>query len=505
MSSPVNNIKGLPCLSDGSENWQDFINTVTSCYNKIPADVGAGYYEMYGQSKLLVRKPEYVTQILKNNVAHYLWGGIAACSVCFFGDKVMFVVEDEDWRQLRRVMSPELRSSIDVGKFISDMQQTTNILVSKLEAQSKLGAPINLISAVRAFHLSSAGRAMFNVNLRCVESYPESNSIADAFSYFLQELPRRSFSQDESEAQDYTTPNDANKAMWKASKAVHDIVLEVVKDRFAGNGLSRKDMLNEMVNTFKKEHGKNVSPEQVESALGANLVELLFAGYNTVVNTIASAIYLLSTNPHVLQKVLAELDRVLGSREVSKDDVDKLTFLDCVFKETLRLYPPAPAIARRLQKDEILKSPTGDLKIPKDAEVMFAMSGLHKDAANWKDPEKFMPERFQQPIKNGTFVPFSDGPRSCIGQHFARLEFLVTMSTLLRKFDFTPASGYKFGMVFNGFGWMAADMGNPWGGSCVNVCVASKGKSSASPSMAALTVIGLQVAAVAYALYKKSK
>lgn len=496
MSTPVNNIEGLPCVSDGSENWMDFINTVTGCYNKIPVDVGAGYYEMYGRSVLILRKPEYVTQILKNNVAHYLWGGIAAASTCFFGDKVMFVVEDEEWRQLRKVMSPELRTQIDIPKFIEDMNRNCNTLATKLE--SKDGEVVDLVQAIRSFHLSSAGRAMFNVNLKCVESYPEPNPIIEAFAYFLQELPRRSFSQDEGEAQDYKTENEANKKMWAASKTVHDVILEVVKDRLAGTGASRNDMLAQMVAAHKKEHGKDVTAEQIEQALGANLVELLFAGYNTVVNTIASAMYLLAANPNVLQKVRDELQTVLGSRDMTSNDVDKLKYTTCVFKETLRLYPPAPAIARRLQKDEKL----GNLTIPKDAECMFAMAGLHNDPSNWKEPEKFMPERFLSPIKDGTFVPFSDGPRSCIGQHFARFEFLVALSTLCRKFDFVPAQGYTFGMMFNGFGWMACDMGNMYAGSAVKMTVVNRQKKG--PSMAMFAAIGLQVAAVAYAFSKRS-
>jgi cytochrome P450 len=311
---------------------------------------------------------------------------------------------------------------------------------------------------------------MFNVNLKCAETYPESNEITEAFAYFLQELPRRSFSQDQGVAQDYTTENEDNKKMWAASKAVHNIVLEVIRDRLAKTGGSRNDMLNRMVEAFKKEHGTSTTAEQAEKALGANLVELLFAGYNTLVNTVSSAIFELSRNPDSLKKVRDELDAVLGNKQVSADKLESLTYLTCVFKETLRLYPPAPAIARRLGKDETV----GKFKIPKDAECMFSMAGLHKDPQNWEEPEKFMPERFLQPIKPGTFVPFSDGPRSCIGQHFARFEFLVIMSVLVRKFNFAPAPDYTFGMMFNGFGWMACDMKNMMAGSCVKMQVTKR-------------------------------
>merc|ERR1719487_1774539 len=146
---------------------------------------------------------------------------------------------------------------------------------------------------------------MFNVTLGCVEQWPASNPITEAFAYFLGELPRRSFSQDPKVAHDYKTDNEDNRKMWAASEAVHNVVLEVVKNRMAGKGASTNDMLNQMVSAYKAEHGKDVSPEQVEKALGANLVELLFAGYNTVVNTISSALYVLSEekNAHILQKV----------------------------------------------------------------------------------------------------------------------------------------------------------------------------------------------------------
>merc|ERR1712151_176636 len=173
-----------------------------------------------------------------------------------------------------------------------------------------------------------------------------------------------------------------------------------------------------------------------------------------------SALYLLSVNPDKLVKVRAELDRVLpGGKQVTAAEIESLKYLTNVFKETLRMYPPAPAIARRIQKDEKL----GNIAIPKDAECMFSMAGLHNDPTTWKDPEKFQPERFEQKIKDGTFVPFSDGPRSCIGQHFARYEFIVLITELLRKFDFTPTPGFEFGMMFNGFGWMACDMKNMYG------------------------------------------
>lgn len=102
------------------------------------------------------------------------------------------------------------------------------------------------------------------------------------------------------------------------------------------------------------------------------------------------------------------------------------------------------------------------------------MHGIHADPANWEKPDEFIPERFLKAEKPGTFIPFSDGPRSCMGKYFARMEFLVAITTLMRKFNFEMPQNYKFGMTFNGFGWQASDMNNPMGGRCVRIKVASR-------------------------------
>jgi len=468
MSTPVDNIPGLPKVSDGTEDWaMNFIGSLKDCFQRIPEDVGLGYYDMYGRSVLIVRKPSYVLEILRTNVAHYLWGGIGAASQAFFGDQVMFVVEEDDWRRLRKVMFPELRRQIDSKKFVEDMNSCMDVLVNKFNGV--VGSEVELVYPCALFHLSSAAKSMFNIDLQCIESYPEANKIEGTFKWFLTELVRRSFDQDPAVAQDYETDNEDNRKMKAASKVVHDVVLDVVRDRMKHGKSGRKDMLQCMLDAYFKEHGTEVAPEMVESQIGANLVELLFAGYNTVVNIMSSAIYLLTSNPEKMAVVRGECERILGNRAITSDDLDDLPYCDCVFQETLRMYPPAPAVARKITKAMEFNG----IKIPEGAECMFAMHGIHSDANNWKDPEKFMPERFMEPIKDGSFIPFSEGPRSCMGKYFARMEFLVCITTLTRKFNFEMPQNYNFGMTFNGFGWQASDMNDPMGGRCVRVKIAS--------------------------------
>jgi cytochrome P450 len=380
---------------------------------------------------------------------------------------VMFVVEEEDWKNLRTVMFPELRRNIDSHRFIQDMNSCMDILVNKFNGV--IGREVELVYPFALFHLSSAAKAMFNVDLHCIEDYPNENKIESTFKWFLTELVRRSFDQDPAVAQDYEADNEDNRKMRAASKVVHDVVLEVVRDRMSkGPKSKRNDMLQNMLEAYWKEFGREVAPEVVESKIGANLVELLFAGYNTVVNIMSSAIYLLTKHPAEMEKVREECYRVLGNRAITADDLDDLPYCDAVFNETLRLYPPAPAVARKITKEMDL----GGVIIPEGAECMFAMHGIHNDPSNWKNHDKFMPERMLKTPVAGTFIPFSEGPRSCMGKYFARMEFLVAITTLTRKFHFEMPKNYNFGMTFNGFGWQVSDMNNPMGGRCAMVKLA---------------------------------
>jgi PHYB activation tagged suppressor 1 len=188
--------------------------------------------------------------------------------------------------------------------------------------------------------------------------------------------------------------------------------------------------------------------------LGANLVELLFAGYNTVVNTMSTAVYLLATNPEKLKKARAEVDKVCGSKDTfTFEDSNELKYLDLVMNETLRLYSPTPAIGRTLEQDTKL----GEIICPAGSQVMMPMCAVHRDPTYWENPDDFIPERFEENFARCSWMPFSDGPRRCLGQHYARLLFKVCLAQHLRHFSFETVPGHRFKTFFNGFGSMVFD------------------------------------------------
>nr|XP_004666458.1 cytochrome P450 4V2 [Jaculus jaculus] len=192
-------------------------------------------------------------------------------------------------------------------------------------------------------------------------------------------------------------------------KAFLDLLLSVTDEE--GNKLSHED-IREEVDTF------------------------MFEGHDTTAAAINWSLYLLGSYPEVQKKVHNELDEVFGKSNLlpTLEDLKKLKYLECVIKETLRLFPSVPLFARNLNED----CEVAGYRISKDTEVVIIPYALHRDPKHFPDPEEFQPERFFPENAQGrhpySYVPFSAGPRNCIGQKFAIMEEKVILACVLRQF-----------------------------------------------------------------------
>ncbi|KZS02129.1 Uncharacterized protein APZ42_000953, partial [Daphnia magna] len=138
-------------------------------------------------------------------------------------------------------------------------------------------------------------------------------------------------------------------------------------------------------------------------------------------------LYLISRHPDKQKLLMEELSIVFGDsdRPCTVQDLAELKYLECCIKETLRLYPSAPFILRRLPEDVEI----GGYILPKGVTIGMLIYGMHHNPQVYPDPEEFKPERFFPENSVGrhpyAFIPFSAGPRNCIGQKFAMLELKV--------------------------------------------------------------------------------
>ncbi|XP_063389162.1 cytochrome P450 4c3-like [Cydia fagiglandana] len=173
-----------------------------------------------------------------------------------------------------------------------------------------------------------------------------------------------------------------------------------------------------------------------DEELREEILTLIIGSTDSTASTIGYALDLLAKYPHVQDKVHAELDEVFGDsdRLLQKEDLMRLKYLDCVIKETLRLFPPAPFLIRKVEEEVTL--PSGNV-LPAGSGIAASVWGTQRNPKYWGpdaaafDPDRFLPERaaLRHPC---AFMAFSTGPRNCIGYQYALMSIKSALSSVLR-------------------------------------------------------------------------
>ncbi|MBK8716995.1 MAG: cytochrome P450 [Deltaproteobacteria bacterium] len=201
-------------------------------------------------------------------------------------------------------------------------------------------------------------------------------------------------------------------------------------------GLGRADLLTRLLAARDADEGGTMTDTQVRD----EVVTLFVAGHETTATSLAWALYLLARHPDVLARVVAEAD-AFGEGPIDHFEPERLDLTTRVFRETLRLYPPLMMFPRRsLEAVEIAGT-----TLPPRTLVFVSAYAQHRRADVWPEPDRFDPDRFLPEVEalrpKGSYLPFSAGPRFCIGMHFAMMEGPIVLATLLRRlrFEIDPA------------------------------------------------------------------
>ncbi|XP_030026721.1 cytochrome P450 4c3 isoform X5 [Manduca sexta] len=172
--------------------------------------------------------------------------------------------------------------------------------------------------------------------------------------------------------------------------------------------------------------------------LREEVLTLTIAGTDTSAVALGFTLKLLGKYPEIQEKVYQELRDVFGDtdRPLVKEDLTKMKYLERVVKESLRLFPPVPFIIRKVLED--IKLPSGHV-LPGGSGIVISIWGIHRDPKYWGpdaehfDPDRFLPERFN--LAHGcSYMPFSSGPRNCLGYQYALMSVKAALSGILRNY-----------------------------------------------------------------------
>jgi len=178
---------------------------------------------------------------------------------------------------------------------------------------------------------------------------------------------------------------------------------------------------------------EKIVKEQIET--------VVIAGNETSALTLSYVLLMLAMHPHIQERVYDELRSVYDTQteDSTYEQIQKLPYLDSVLKEGMRLFPVAPFLVRTVCADIQLSNCTA----PKDAFIMLSLYNLHRNEQEWGpnaddfDPDNFLLSERVSARHPYSFLPFSGGPRNCIGLQYAMISMKIALAGLLRQFKYT--------------------------------------------------------------------
>jgi cytochrome P450 len=232
----------------------------------------------------------------------------------------------------------------------------------------------------------------------------------------------------------YNIPGMPFHRLLKNAEEMETIVRGVIA-RKKEEGLTGDDILSIMIQMREQD------PDRLsESELIGHTTTMFRGGYNPSGMVLYWALFLLSQHPDVLKRTLAELEEVLNGSNPSLEQLDKLPYLEGVIKETMRIFPAGTWTGRLAMRDFELDSHP----LPKGTWVVLSPYITHRLPEVFPKPYKFKPERWLAAHHSSyEFMPFSAGPRYCIGQSLGLLQLKTAMAILLQSYSYVLKPGTK--------------------------------------------------------------
>jgi retinoid hydroxylase len=336
----------------------------------------------------------------------------------------LLTTDGEFHRRSRRIMVPAFHHDA-----IARALATMNVEIDGALAPWRDGAKVDIYRWTRRLALRIAMRALFGLDPDAAGAQAD---IARCFEVGL------GFWAHDYWLQVIRGPGTPFDRMQRARRTLDRVIFGEIRRR-RGARQAGDDLLSLLL-AARDENGEGLSDQQVRD----QVMTLLFAGHDTTTSTIAFMFYELARHPEIAMALREELAAEIGTGQPQPDQLmsGRLTLLEMVVDETLRMYPPAWIGARRA----IETYEFAGHRVPRGAYVNYSSWVSHHLAHVFVEPRQFRPERFRPEAKaalpKSAYVPFGGGSRICIGMRFGQLEVKAIAAAVLRSFDFELEPGY---------------------------------------------------------------
>ncbi|XP_053696762.1 cytochrome P450 4d2 [Sabethes cyaneus] len=354
---------------------------------------------------------------------------------------------DQKWFNKRKILTPAFHFKI-LEQFIEVFDRQSGILVRKLKPEAN-GQLVNIYPYITLAALDIICETAMGTPINAqTDSESKYAKAVTELSYllagrFVKVWQRSDF---------LFNLSPDRRRQDKVIKVLHDFTTKIIQSR-------RQELLasgdqgidgDESIGSKKKMafldvllqatiDGRPLTDKEIQEEVDT----FMFEGHDTTTIAIAFTLLLLARHQDIQEKVYKEVTEIIGPNldtAVTYRNLQDMKYLEMVIKESLRLYPPVPIIGRKFTEKTTIDGKT----VPEDSNFNLGIILMHRDPALFEDPERFDPERFnpERTMEQSSpyaYIPFSAGPRNCIGQKFAMLELKSTLSKVIRHFRLTEA------------------------------------------------------------------
>lgn len=375
---------------------------------------------LFGTNAVVVTHPEAMKRILSSRRENYVKGKIYDSARSVLGNGVL-TLEADAWKSRRALMQPSFHRQA-LAKLTATMAESGARCLDGLLARTA-GGPL----------LVDAHREMVKLTLDVVISALLGGDLIRAtdVSYEALGASLELISENgNSVVLPAWVPTPHNRK-FRRTMGELDGLMQTLIQRARTRSADDGSLLSMLLSTVDADTGRPLDDRELRD----ELLTLFVAGHETTALTLTWMFVLLVGRPEILARMRAEVDDVLPGRDPGFDDVPRLTYVRQVVEETLRLRPPAPMVARNVVADDEVdgfRLAAGDV-------AFLLFWATHRHPQFWADAETFDPERFapdnSKKRHSWSFIPFSGGPRTCIGNMFALVESSILIAQMLRRFD----------------------------------------------------------------------
>lgn len=397
------------------------IKLLTAHIRACDADVSR--MQMGPRDLILINSPESIQDVLVDHAADFHRGpGMKLYMRPVLGQGLL-TSDDEYHRHQRKLVAPAFQHR-RVAAYADVMAQ-----YAELGQQAwRDGAKVDIAREMMKITLGIVGKTLFDADLLS-EADKIGDSITISMEYAIRQLrtpihiPLH-----------WNTPG--NRRARQAIARLNETVFRMIADRRA-SGEDKGDLLSMLLLAQHEDDGSHLTDDQVRD----EAMNLFLAGHETTANATAWAWYLLAQHPEIYNKMQAEIDAALGGRLPAFTDLPNLPYTLQVFKEAMRLYPPAYIIIRQAIRDTTVCG----YPIPNGALLAVCPYIMHRKPEYFPEPEQFLPERFtlefEKSLPRYAYMPFGGGAHVCIGNQFALMEGHLLLAALAQRVTFRLVPG----------------------------------------------------------------